>query len=404
MIPKKVTGQRSAKGSFKSALNYVLSDNQEGSKRPTIVAINMFGRSVSALAIEFLEVRSNSNRVKDPVWHVSLSAAHGEHFTDEEWGTIGMKLIDTVGAKAKKNEVGISTQNNQFVIVRHHNEDYEHIHIILNRVNLDLKTCYCSWDKNDLHAAAAEIEIEYGLTRCDHGKAKRSGYQKKDRRDLSPRVVARLEKKEQKTGETDPKLTAYREMISQQLQQIEQQQLLEQLEQTKAEGRGQRAEGIYPDASGVARQSPGTSGLSTEIKPNPATSTSPQQQQEPTSRPPVSSEENLQRAEHIKLIARLIFQQAKVLGKAKKIGEGIWSYQDKEYAFVYNEQSERLAVTHHSRGPLVRYESGKPKLLGTIETEDLEAFAKYSESRKETSSSQAPLTQPQRKETQIERE
>jgi len=388
VIPKKVTGQRCAKGSFKSALKYVLSDNKEGTKRPTIVATTLFGRNASALAIEFLEVRSNSNRVKDPVWHVSLSAAPGERFTDEEWGTIGMKLIDKVGARAKKNEVGISTQNNQFVIVRHHNSDYEHIHIILNRVNLNLKTCYCSWDKNDLHAAAAEIEVEYGLTRCDHGKAKRSGYQKKDPRDLSPRVVARLEKKEQKTGETDPRLAAYREMIEEQRQQKERQQLLEQLKQLQPE------EPINQE---------GEMELS-EIKPNPSTSTSPQQQQESVSKPPVSSEENLRRAEHIKLIARLIFQQAKVLGKAKKIREGIWSYQDKEYAFVYNSKSDRLAVTHRLRGALVRYESGKPKLLGTIETEDLSAFAKYEESRLQPqfSSSQPPLTQPQRKQLELE--
>jgi len=71
---------------------------------------------------------------------------------------------------------------------------------------------------------------------------------------------------------------------------------------------------------------------------------------------------------------------------------------------VYNSKSDRLAVTHRLRGALVRYESGKPKLLGTIETEDLSAFAKYEESRLQPqfSSSQPPLTQPQRKQLELE--
>jgi hypothetical protein len=363
VIPKKVTGQRSAKGSFKSALKYVLSDNKDGTKRPTIVATNMFGRSVTALAIEFFEVRSNSNRVKDPVWHVSLSAAHGERFTDEEWGTIGMKLIDKVGARAKKNEVGISTQNNQFVIVRHHNEDYEHIHIILNRVNLDLLTCYCSWDKNDLHAAAAEIEIEYGLTRCDHGKAKRSGYQKKDRRDKSPRVVARLEKKEQKTGETDPKLAAYREMIEEQRQQKERQQLLEQLKQLLPEEPINSSGETEPVAN-------------TQVQP-----TLHQQVELPTAAIHLSGEQQRQVAQDNYLTLWLIFQQAKGLCQAKEIAPGSWVYEDKEYAFAYNSSKQLFSVGHIERGLLARYQSRKLLEVGKIEPEDIEAFAKYEQSR-----------------------
>ena len=319
MIPKKVTGQRSAKGSFKSALKYVLSDNKEGTKQPIIVATNMFGTNASALAIEFLEVRSNSNRVKDPVWHVSLSAAPGERFTDEEWGTIGMKLIDQVGARAKKNEIGISTQNNQFVIVRHHNEEYEHIHIILNRVNLDLKTCYCSWDKNDLHAAAAEIEVEYGLTRCDHGKAKRSGYQKKDRRDLSPRVVARLEKKEQKTGETDPRLTAYREMLFEQWLRLLQQQLLEPLPKNEPSG----ATEVQPEPSTES-----FANTDQEKEPPLAKSFTPAAgKPAPEGTRHLSSEQKRQVAQDNYLTLWLVFQRAKGLWKAKEIAPGRWLYE-----------------------------------------------------------------------------
>lgn len=253
MIPEKIKPPRSSKGSWKSVLGYALRDNKEGTKQPKIIASNMFERTHEGLAEEFSEVRPKSGRVDDPIWHVALSAAPGEHFSDEQWAEFGQLLIDKVGAKARatkkgKKELGISTQDNQFVIVRHQDEQHEHIHIILNRVRWDGQTCYLSWDKRNLHAAAAEIEQEFSLVRVDHGRELREGKQKKDSRQLSPRQVARLEKKADKTGEVDPKLVAHYEW---QREQEEQRQKAEAIapiaidyfHYLKAQGKAQELEG-----------------------------------------------------------------------------------------------------------------------------------------------------------------
>jgi hypothetical protein len=105
-------------------------------------------------------------------------------------------------------------------------------------------------------------------------------------------------------------------------------------------------------------------------------------------------------AEENYLTLWLVFQRAKVLGKATEIAPGSWTYQDKGYGFGYNESEELFTLAHMERGLLARYQSRKLLAVGKIEPEDIEAFANYESSRTEPTETQSHL---QRGKSQFER-
>ncbi len=215
MIPKKISGRGPTKGNFSSCLSYLLQplDQYGRDKQPTIVASNMGGRTQAELAAEFREIQSCANRRGDPVWHVSLAAHPSEQFCDQQWALFAIELINRVGRLADpQNEVGISTEKNQYVVIRHHNEEHSHVHILLNRVNLQGQTCYCNWSIKTLHTACAELERDYGLVQCDHDKSQRNG--KKQHSSMSPQAIERLEQKETQTGTTEAVLEKERSRLS----------------------------------------------------------------------------------------------------------------------------------------------------------------------------------------------
>jgi hypothetical protein len=215
MIPKKISGRGPTKGNFSSCLGYLLQprDQYGRDKKPTIVASNMGGRTQAELAAEFREIQSCANRRGDPVWHVSLAAHPSEQFCDQQWALFAIELINRVGRLADpQKEVGISTENNQYVVIRHHNEEHSHVHILLNRVNTEGQTCYCNWSIKTLHTACAELERDYGLIQCDHGKSQRKG--KKQHLSMSPQAVERLIEKETQTGTPEPLLEKERSRLS----------------------------------------------------------------------------------------------------------------------------------------------------------------------------------------------
>jgi hypothetical protein len=173
----------------------------------------MGGRTQAELAAEFREIQSCANRRGDPVWHVSLAAHPSEQFCDQQWALFAIELINRVGRLADpQNEVGISTEKNQYVVIRHHNEEHSHVHILLNRVNLQGQTCYCNWSIKTLHTACAELERDYGLVQCDHDKSQRNG--KKQHSSMSPQAVLRLEQKETQTGTKESVLEKERSRLS----------------------------------------------------------------------------------------------------------------------------------------------------------------------------------------------
>jgi len=156
------------------------------------------------LAQEFGFVRRLNEKATTAVWHVSLSAAPDERFDEEQWSLIVEKFINLVGSKAIGKEIGISSERNQFIAVRHQDTDHDHVHIVLNRVNYDAEVCYCKWERNRTQEACREIEKSFGLVQVE-GKTKGE----KKSKSLTRQQVAILEKQAAVTGEVDPRLQAY---------------------------------------------------------------------------------------------------------------------------------------------------------------------------------------------------
>jgi|GEM_PF-1824235 len=195
MIPNVVRGS-----GFRGCLDYVFSQL----KTPEVVASNMSSDVPRVLAQEFGFVRRLNEKATTAVWHVSLSAAPDERFDEEQWSSIVEKFINLVGSKAIGKEIGISSERNQFIAVRHQDTDHDHVHIVLNRVNYDAEICYCKWERNRVQEACREIEKSFGLVQVE-GKTK--GEKKPG--SLTRQQIAILEKQAALTGEVDPRLQAY---------------------------------------------------------------------------------------------------------------------------------------------------------------------------------------------------
>jgi len=411
MIPELIKGHGRATGSFRYCLRYVL----RPAAHACIIGTNMIEETPSRLSSEFEFITPASGKGKDLVFHYALSFAPEDvpklKDANEGWRLdllreIGERSLNLFGEiaeskRGKRREIGLGTEDNQYLLIFHpplESGDLPHLHIVANRARFDGQLCYCSWSKNDLHSAAAEIEAEFDLRRCDHGKSKREQgkekSQEKDSRELSARQLKRLEKKEQRKGETDPRLAAYREMIS-----LRQQQLLEPLRVTDAECVVKTSPCPHVSVSACPLPTP------TEMEPTLHQKKEPPLAQsftpravEPAQETPqnLSSKQRLQVAEQYALTLWLIFQRAKVLGKATEIAPGRWVYQDKGYGFGYNESLELFTLAHIERGLLARYQSRKLLAVGKIEPEDIEAFAKYEESRTQPLASVSIPSKPQR--------
>lgn len=374
MIPELIKGHGRASGSFRYCLRYVLRKQAN----PSIIASNMIEETPERLASEFEFITPASGKGKDLVFHYALSFAPEDvpklKDPNGEWRVfllreMGERSLNQFGELAQqkrghRGEIGLNTEDNQYLIIFHpprEEGDLPHLHIVANRARFDGKLCYCSWGKNDLHSAAALIEAEFDLRRCDHGKSKREAKKsgEKDPRELSPRQLKRLEKKEQRTEETDPRLAAYRELMEEQRQRLEQLSQSQQDEPVNSSG----------ETEPVAN---------TQVQP-----TLHQQVELPAAAIHLSSEQQRQVAQDNYRTLWLIFQQAKGLWKAKEIAPGCWVYEDKKYAFAYNSSKQLFSVGHRERGLLARYQSRKLLEVGKIEPEDIEAFAKYEQSREQ---------------------
>lgn len=142
MIAKNVKGR-----GFRGALEYNLN-----TEKGRVIDTNMAGKTARELAAEFGEIRKLRPNLGKAVLHVSISAAPGEHLTDEQWREIAQRYLR-----------GMGFTDNQFVVTRHTDTDHEHIHILANRITYAGEVVSDSQDYRRQEAIMREIEQEYGL-------------------------------------------------------------------------------------------------------------------------------------------------------------------------------------------------------------------------------------------------
>lgn len=150
MIAKNIKGK-----SFKGCVSYVMNDTAK-----LLEAEGVLASSKQDIIRSFAMQRSGRKEIKQPVGHIPLSFAP----EDKERMTNDFMLQL---AKEYMEEMGI--RNTQYIIVRHHNTDNEHIHIVYNRIDNNLKLISVNHDYKRNIKICKKLKDKHGLT---YGKDK----------------------------------------------------------------------------------------------------------------------------------------------------------------------------------------------------------------------------------------
>lgn len=97
-------------------------------------------------------------KIKQPVGHIALSFKPEDkpRLTDEFMAKIAMEYMELMGIR-----------NTQFILVRHHNTDNPHCHLVYNRIGYDGKVISSQGDYKRNEIAIKRLKDKYGLTYAD---------------------------------------------------------------------------------------------------------------------------------------------------------------------------------------------------------------------------------------------
>lgn len=150
MIAKNIKGR-----SFKGCVQYVMNDSCE-----LLEAEGVWADNAKDMTRSFAMQRSGRKEIKQPVGHIPIS------FAPEDKERMTNHFMIQL-AKEYMLEMGI--KNTQYIIVRHHNTDNEHLHIVYNRINNDLKLISVNNDYKRNIKTCKKLKDKYNLT---YGKGK----------------------------------------------------------------------------------------------------------------------------------------------------------------------------------------------------------------------------------------
>ncbi len=142
-------GQVTIGRSFGGVVRYVLEKD-----RAELLDYEAIGSSDPVIATSnFNDICHIRPRVKYAVWHASLSFAYEDKLSKEQMISIGRDYLEKIGL-----------DNNQYLMVRHHDTRHDHIHIIANRIGFTGKLASDRWCKNRTARVCDILEEKYGLT------------------------------------------------------------------------------------------------------------------------------------------------------------------------------------------------------------------------------------------------
>jgi hypothetical protein len=145
MIAKNVKGK-----SFGGCVRYVLNEGHEILEAEGVVA-----EDASTITRDFAIQRSGRPEIKQPVGHIAIafSPEDSPRMTNDFMLDLAHEYMD---------EMGIG--NTQYIVVRHHNTDHDHFHIVYNRIDNDLKLISVNNDYHRNVAACKKLKDRHGLT------------------------------------------------------------------------------------------------------------------------------------------------------------------------------------------------------------------------------------------------
>lgn len=97
-------------------------------------------------------VADQNRRLKNKVFHGSLSLPIGESLTETQWKDCAHQFMSDMGFS-----------NSPYAIVRHYDKEYEHIHLCASRVDYDGKTISDSRSYSRAMDSVRKLEKLYGL-------------------------------------------------------------------------------------------------------------------------------------------------------------------------------------------------------------------------------------------------
>jgi hypothetical protein len=139
-------------GGFRGALDYAL--GKGGGNACEIIGGTMTGQTPRDLSTEFGLSRAARPGVARPVWHTSLALPPGEHLDSDRWAEVADDFMR-----------GMGLADHQYVVIRHHDTDLDHIHIVASRIALDGTLYHGAFDAKRAITLTQELEERHGLTR-----------------------------------------------------------------------------------------------------------------------------------------------------------------------------------------------------------------------------------------------
>ena len=144
--------------SFGGTVRYVMSkDNAE-----IIASDGVLLENNREITDSFNYQRMLNPKIKRPVGHIALSFKPEDKpkLTNEFMAKIAMEYMEMMGIN-----------NTQFILVRHHNTDNPHCHLVYNRIGYDGKVISSQGDYKRNEIATKKLKDKYGLTYAE-GKSK----------------------------------------------------------------------------------------------------------------------------------------------------------------------------------------------------------------------------------------
>ncbi|WP_243713783.1 relaxase/mobilization nuclease domain-containing protein [Nostoc sp. 106C] len=148
------------KPNFLDTLKYVL-----GKDDAAIVDTNMMGTKPDEFNQQFLTIKYTNKAVKRQCAHLIISIAHRpnyhEHLSNSQYSYVAREYLKDMGYLPKEESSVAPTS--QFVAVRHHDRNHEHLHIIASRIRLDGSLVNDSYDYFNSQVSTRRIAAELGL-------------------------------------------------------------------------------------------------------------------------------------------------------------------------------------------------------------------------------------------------
>ncbi len=145
MIAKNIKGK-----GFAGCVRYVMNETAE-----ILEAEGVLADSAESIIRSFAMQRSARSEITKPVGHIPIS------FAPEDKPRMTNEFMLQL-AKEYMQEMGI--KNTQYIIVRHHNTDNDHLHIVYNRIDNDLKLISVNNDYKRNVAVCKKLKDKHGLT------------------------------------------------------------------------------------------------------------------------------------------------------------------------------------------------------------------------------------------------